>query len=525
MKKLLSLLSVLTISGNAVPTTIAASPYQKEEKLNNDTNLQTNNLETLNRYKRQAPNKKKQNVCNKNIENTLLRWDGRLHINNNDYQNMSYQSGISAIIGFLLQQNIIERVFDNSDGSAEQPYSINRNLEGNNSIYFVIPVNINYDNNQNIDLIFRARDLYLQGFTYNETFYHFSDSTITSINGQTSRNLNFDSNYNSLISGNPQIGWASIVQAFNDLTNYGSDERYRRNDNIIRAALSRVILATSETLRFRSIFNLISNTLIQNNGIIYWNHDNNQTNIHSIVTNWDHNSINFSTLDRFVNIDPARNIAIISLGAALYYWNICKNRYGKRDINNLQKVCSNIIFTDLNNNEYCPILEKIIYFNDDKKYIEFETKYTNWKSDNINDFQQGHFITINLGKVNPNDFKKISFIGETSVYSSWGNDRYYGTNINDYFSNKELKNIFLKNKKIVSNEKAYQYANHNLEDKEDSSGFASIKMKQWIGITYFLENNNWYIQILCAQKGDPAASLSGGALWMKIGNGIRLYND
>ncbi len=34
MKKLLSLLSVLTISGTTVPTTIAASPYQKEEKLN-----------------------------------------------------------------------------------------------------------------------------------------------------------------------------------------------------------------------------------------------------------------------------------------------------------------------------------------------------------------------------------------------------------------------------------------------------------------------------------------------------------
>ncbi|WP_338963546.1 MULTISPECIES: hypothetical protein [unclassified Spiroplasma] len=33
MKKLLSLLSVLTISGTAVPTTIAASPYQDQEKL------------------------------------------------------------------------------------------------------------------------------------------------------------------------------------------------------------------------------------------------------------------------------------------------------------------------------------------------------------------------------------------------------------------------------------------------------------------------------------------------------------
>ncbi|WP_425377679.1 hypothetical protein [Spiroplasma endosymbiont of Polydrusus pterygomalis] len=42
MKKLLSLLSVLTIGGSAVPTTIAASPYQKEEKLNSKINYLKN---------------------------------------------------------------------------------------------------------------------------------------------------------------------------------------------------------------------------------------------------------------------------------------------------------------------------------------------------------------------------------------------------------------------------------------------------------------------------------------------------
>lgn len=57
MKKLLSLLSVLTISGTAVPTTIAASPYQKEEDIkNNYVNYQqTNNLEKLNRNKKNLP--------------------------------------------------------------------------------------------------------------------------------------------------------------------------------------------------------------------------------------------------------------------------------------------------------------------------------------------------------------------------------------------------------------------------------------------------------------------------------------
>ncbi|PWF94104.1 ankyrin repeat domain-containing protein [Spiroplasma poulsonii] len=58
MKKLLSLLSVLTISGTAVPTTIAANPYQKQEKLNNNLNYQqTNNLEKLIRNKRNNEDK------------------------------------------------------------------------------------------------------------------------------------------------------------------------------------------------------------------------------------------------------------------------------------------------------------------------------------------------------------------------------------------------------------------------------------------------------------------------------------
>ncbi len=45
IKKLLSLLSILIISGTAVSTTIAGSPYKKQEKLNSSINyLKTNNL-------------------------------------------------------------------------------------------------------------------------------------------------------------------------------------------------------------------------------------------------------------------------------------------------------------------------------------------------------------------------------------------------------------------------------------------------------------------------------------------------
>ncbi|RUO86470.1 ribosome-inactivating family protein [Spiroplasma endosymbiont of Megaselia nigra] len=63
MKKLLSLLSVLTISGISMPSVIAANPYQKEKnKLENivdNKKFNTNNLENLNRVKRGKPVNKK----------------------------------------------------------------------------------------------------------------------------------------------------------------------------------------------------------------------------------------------------------------------------------------------------------------------------------------------------------------------------------------------------------------------------------------------------------------------------------
>jgi len=56
MKKLLSLLSVLTINGTTMPIVIVASPYQKQEIIkNSETNYQQiNNLKNLNRNKRES---------------------------------------------------------------------------------------------------------------------------------------------------------------------------------------------------------------------------------------------------------------------------------------------------------------------------------------------------------------------------------------------------------------------------------------------------------------------------------------
>ncbi|WP_374697003.1 hypothetical protein [Spiroplasma endosymbiont of Polydrusus formosus] len=73
MKKLLSLLSVLTISGTAVPTTIAASSYRKREKLNSDINdLQANNLEVLARFKREENTNQQKSLLEQMVQLILL---------------------------------------------------------------------------------------------------------------------------------------------------------------------------------------------------------------------------------------------------------------------------------------------------------------------------------------------------------------------------------------------------------------------------------------------------------------------
>ncbi|RUO85911.1 ribosome-inactivating family protein [Spiroplasma endosymbiont of Megaselia nigra] len=283
MKKLLSLLSVLTISGTAVPTTIAASPYQKEETIkNSDTNYQqTNNLEKIIRIKR-AKDKKcniKDNTLSKGITTPKLIISSE---NNNNYnQNMT------DIINFLVQNNILTTFFESSSNDF-RTHAVNPASEYN---YFVIPVNI--ENIGELALVFRTQDLYLQGFIQQTThnlilqdsgnFYYFSDSTITNINEPiqlnghtiniTPQRLDFNSDYGSLIgSSDPEIKWINIFLAFDAI------HKYNGNVNTLKGALARVILATAESMRFGEINNLINRS---NNETFHWNND-----IKPIVTNW-----------------------------------------------------------------------------------------------------------------------------------------------------------------------------------------------------------------------------------------------
>ncbi|WP_338981793.1 ribosome-inactivating family protein [Spiroplasma endosymbiont of Eupeodes luniger] len=308
MKKLLGILGTITIAGSGISGIVGNAPTSAKNEINS---LQTssNNLEKLNRNKRDINSIFKTEAVN-------VDW------NTKDY----FKNLCNKVLKSLLSVEIILSISDSSSDISvvcdANYYVINSNSNYN---FFIVPFNI--ESRGTIELVFRVSDFYLQGFTYNTDFYRFSDSTITNIRGQNSYNLGFDSNYNTIVSGDPTISWTGITQAFNDLFNYGSDARYRNNNNIIRAAFARVILATAESMRFREV-----RRLIQNNTNNYW-----QTNFYNIITNWastTQNAINYLTENGNLNNFISRNIILIFSSAMLEHLHQCNNRNARSTAQN-----------------------------------------------------------------------------------------------------------------------------------------------------------------------------------------------
>ncbi len=223
MKKILSLLSVLTISGSAVPTTIAAKSYQKEKKLKNieyNEEFNTNNLENLNRVKRgnkkdkKLKNDNKQELTNennapstsntnkkcnnrgnkkcprKNEESSLITTksakerilDNIKSHSNNIFKNTNnkYKDFLRESINYFQKtKNIIHETINPYTG--KPIFKIKKhNVEDS---YKKIPLNIE---GNKVDLILNKSNLYIDGIiTYNngdgteKTLWYFPDSNLS----------------------------------------------------------------------------------------------------------------------------------------------------------------------------------------------------------------------------------------------------------------------------------------------------------------------------------------------------------
>ncbi|WP_339024151.1 hypothetical protein [Spiroplasma endosymbiont of Agriotes lineatus] len=98
MKKLLSLLSLLIISGATMPMVVATSPYQQPnnlEKLNTEQ-IQNSNLETLSRTKRQDNKKSIIEISevvittNGNVESSGVALNNKVYFGSNNYNVYEY---------------------------------------------------------------------------------------------------------------------------------------------------------------------------------------------------------------------------------------------------------------------------------------------------------------------------------------------------------------------------------------------------------------------------------------------------
>ncbi|RUO86428.1 ribosome-inactivating family protein [Spiroplasma endosymbiont of Megaselia nigra] len=139
-----------------------------------------------------------------------------------------------------------------------------------------------------VELVFDRSNLYLQGFILREsmvgktnaygTYYYFSDSTYRTnlgINHLTNVNLNFGGSYTNLIAdGDINISSQSIFNSFRFLASFNNSNQQRNN---ISSNLMRVILATSEALRFNNIIS----TIQRNNNPISW-----RSYFSNLLTNW-----------------------------------------------------------------------------------------------------------------------------------------------------------------------------------------------------------------------------------------------
>ncbi|WP_126821476.1 ribosome-inactivating family protein [Spiroplasma endosymbiont of Megaselia nigra] len=525
MKKLLSLLSVLTISGTAIPTTIAASGYKKEETIKNKINyLQSNNLKNLNINKR--------NNNSPENESPILHISGSVH---------DFFKDLCKIIEYL-QRNDIIRTIRGQVGAGDPENPISCGIDGHtprenyfinpNSIYnyFIVPVVIEHnEQSQMIRLVFSSRNFYLTGFINNGNYYYFNEeNNLDNISGYIGQRLNFNGSYGNLIgsNANPQITWSGIEDAFFNLSNIGGTNA--PSEDILKASLFRVVLSTSESMRFRDVQNLIINSVSSHTfpGIpVYW-----QNNFKDIVKDWSKttkDAINhLNSNHNLISFDKIHSILVFTYLIANYF-NSCNTRNAG----------------DLNNNEYCfNVPERVFHYDETNK----EDKIIFHESQ-LGDYANYYIHTFNLGKINSvENYKKIEFIGDVhsdcwGARTEWGSWNYNnesecdttkvkGRSIKKFLeeNNNNLSSAITEGKITRKNSwnEIENAAKIYLQSFNDWDSSANILVSQKFGLTYYFdeEDKNYYLQVICYQNLNWWASSANLIGKIKIGNGIGLFN-
>lgn len=133
-------------------------------------------------------------------------------------------------------------------------------------------------------------------------------------------------------------------------------------------------------------------------------------------------------------------------------------------------------------------------------------------------------VEIALERTNIFDYTWISAINpnnESYSKTSWGNDAYWGTSFANAINDSVISDV-ISNKRIVTDRDVENYANIKLLSRKDKQGLASMETAHYVGLSYYSENGNNYLQVFGYQYVNTWKTSSGGGMWTNLGRGIRL---
>lgn len=164
-----------------------------------------------------------------------------------------------------------------------------------------------------------------------------------------------------------------------------------------------------------------------------------------------------------------------------------------------------------------------LYYWPDKSIGTVEYDWWNYGANEYNRIWK----QFDLYAINPLNYKKIEFLGNNTNFETiiqWGKEQDHGGKANKFNGNK-LSDLMI-NQKILGNS-ARENFKINVQPKYDWywNCCSGITYYQILGLTFYWEKENYYLQLLALQYANSWGSAWGGSAWMNIGNGIRLYNE
>ncbi|WDA53903.1 MAG: hypothetical protein PPFGHCPK_01272 [Spiroplasma endosymbiont of Drosophila atripex] len=186
--------------------------------------------------------------------------------------------------------------------------------------------------------------------------------------------------------------------------------------------------------------------------------------------------------------------------------------------------------------ESCDLNKEIkIYYNKSKDNYQYKLSPT------LHHYYKTSYKTLNLYSISPLNYKKIEFLGDTDsncwgTMANWGSWVYTNNCKASWGSTHKLKgktiNQFLQGNNndfhnLIENTKDQVSANYEkkLQNFDDQDGAAQITVNQRFGLTWYWENENYFLKVYALQYCEWWASDAYFDCNIKIGNGIRLYND